>query len=435
MRRLILSLTIAGLAAGALAVPVSAATVRMVDDDGRASPGSCGGAGTAFKKIQGAVNAAGPGDTILVCPGSYREQVRIGGAKDGLTLRSVVLHEAIIRTPVEPTRDSIVTIAGGAEDVTLERFALRHRAELPLTAGSGGFPCGMFAGVRVDGPDAVIRENHIQATGSATLSPCGIPIGVAVGEGGPASALVERNVVKDFAFGGIVVGPPGVYLEARRNTVRFFHLDAEEPFTAAGRQTAGMRAARAWRGPTRGAGIAGPDEDLREGITVFGGPTADIVENTVEGARAGGGPVSGIEPYLDGGIVVDTSSADVDRNRVYRSGVGIVVYTSEPPGVAGVEPGSRVRGNITNTNGGGILLVEVSGVTVRGNRAGANVVGLEADEDADFNRFLDNDARGNLDLDCLDETAGQAIDVENEWTGNRAVTDQPPGICVQQPPP
>lgn len=45
----------------------------------------CGGHRPAFTKIQAAVNAAAAGSTILVCPGTYAEQVVV--TKNNLTIR------------------------------------------------------------------------------------------------------------------------------------------------------------------------------------------------------------------------------------------------------------------------------------------------------------------------------------------------------------
>src|SRR5215468_10918767 len=45
-----------------------------------------GHAASAFASIQAAVNAAQAGDTVLVTPGTYTEQVVIGAGKDNLTL-------------------------------------------------------------------------------------------------------------------------------------------------------------------------------------------------------------------------------------------------------------------------------------------------------------------------------------------------------------
>src|SRR5690242_7121652 len=45
-------------------------------------PPSC--AGASYTTIQSAVDAASPGDTVQVCPGTYPEQVAISATKTGL---------------------------------------------------------------------------------------------------------------------------------------------------------------------------------------------------------------------------------------------------------------------------------------------------------------------------------------------------------------
>src|SRR5438046_9682282 len=70
-------------------------TTRWVNDDdpnggGYADPNpgtSCNNPG--YATVQAAVNAAGPGDRINVCPGTYNEQVIISGSgKNNIKLRS-----------------------------------------------------------------------------------------------------------------------------------------------------------------------------------------------------------------------------------------------------------------------------------------------------------------------------------------------------------
>ncbi len=70
----------------ASAVPVAAAssTTRWVDNDGHAGPGGCGGSAVASTSIQSAVTASNADDVVIVCPGTYTEQVRIRGDRDGL---------------------------------------------------------------------------------------------------------------------------------------------------------------------------------------------------------------------------------------------------------------------------------------------------------------------------------------------------------------
>jgi len=71
----------------------------MVDDDGKQCPDA------DFSSIQAAVDAAAPGDTIEVCPGTYREQVTID--KDNLTLVSEKHWKATILAPAALTDDKV----------------------------------------------------------------------------------------------------------------------------------------------------------------------------------------------------------------------------------------------------------------------------------------------------------------------------------------
>jgi parallel beta-helix repeat protein len=70
----------------ASATGVEGAT-RVVDDDGRASAISCEGGAPAPRTIQGAIDLSASGDTILVCPGFYPEQLKI--VAKTLTIRGV----------------------------------------------------------------------------------------------------------------------------------------------------------------------------------------------------------------------------------------------------------------------------------------------------------------------------------------------------------
>lgn len=66
-------------AAALVAVPASAATTWVVDQDGQATASNCTGTALAFTSITIALTAAAPGDKILVCPGTgpYNEQLAI----------------------------------------------------------------------------------------------------------------------------------------------------------------------------------------------------------------------------------------------------------------------------------------------------------------------------------------------------------------------
>src|SRR5690349_13445752 len=80
-------------AALTLATTASAeAKLWRVDDDRAQCPTA------QFTTVQAAVDAAGPGDDIVVCNGTYPEDVVISGDKGGLRLRADVVHGATVRS-------------------------------------------------------------------------------------------------------------------------------------------------------------------------------------------------------------------------------------------------------------------------------------------------------------------------------------------------
>ena len=101
------SASIGALLVAALATTITPAsagttTTRWVDGDGHAGPNGCDSSASAFKSIQNAVNASNEDDTVIVCPGTYRQQVRIRGDRDGLTLKSSTPFGAALLTPSSP---------------------------------------------------------------------------------------------------------------------------------------------------------------------------------------------------------------------------------------------------------------------------------------------------------------------------------------------
>ena len=96
----------------------SAATLWVNDDASAYSPPgtSCDQAG--YATIQGAVDAASPGDTIEVCPGSYDESLVI--LTNGLTLES---SGGAAVTIIAPTTSALVIQIRGT-GVTVEGFTI-----------------------------------------------------------------------------------------------------------------------------------------------------------------------------------------------------------------------------------------------------------------------------------------------------------------------
>lgn len=414
MRRLIIPLALAALAASLVAAPASAATVRVVDGDGKGSASDCNSSAPAFKKIQKAVDAARAGDTVLVCPGTYVETVEVGASKDGLRIRSATHWGATLRIPTGESGAVGIHIKPGAERVRVVDLAIRYRTQAPLST-AGIERCGASAGILVEGTNARIIGNNIQATGESTLL-CGLGIAVYVlGDTGPATASVDYNVIKDFAAGGIVA-EGNASLAAFRNIVRYHHKNATVIESSA-RRSSGVRAGPAGR-PARGLGIAAMFD--ARGI---------IRENTVEGSFPGRGPLSGGgRTFLQSGIMV-TGDAEhiVSGNRTFRSFLNIGLEGEVGP--AGSSGGADVEGNVAQS---GYYGIAVGGTDARisGNQTSSNLVGIKAWEWSSGNQITGNDARYNYEVDCDDDTAGSAAEVANTWADNQALTDEPSGICI-----
>src|SRR5262245_37847152 len=74
-------------------------SVITVDDDSAQIPNP------DFNSIQAAVNAAHPGDTIMVYAGTYHEQVTIPSKLNGLRLFGVGDHDQVVVAPTNFTAD------------------------------------------------------------------------------------------------------------------------------------------------------------------------------------------------------------------------------------------------------------------------------------------------------------------------------------------
>ncbi len=79
---------VAGAAAGAaspiLSTPSAEQAPRaqitwVVDDDGHGSPADCDDSTPSLTTVAAGIAAAASGDTVLVCPGTYVENINFGG--------------------------------------------------------------------------------------------------------------------------------------------------------------------------------------------------------------------------------------------------------------------------------------------------------------------------------------------------------------------
>lgn len=166
------------------------AAVLVVDDTSE----GCNVPPPTFRTIQAAVNASGPGDTILVCPGTYTEEVAIR-ARRNLTVRSVTPYAAVIRPPSKMTQHGLVAVTATLS-ATIEGFTI-----------AGPFPDGVTpTAVRASDSCVTVRNNVIQDIVSLRgPTNDGSAIDVYNGECGTDgdAVVIAQNVVRRYNFIGI----------------------------------------------------------------------------------------------------------------------------------------------------------------------------------------------------------------------------------------
>jgi len=180
-----------------LAAPAVAATIRVNDD---ALPAGCVG---TYPTIQQGVNAAAPGDTVLVCPGFYHESVTVNtpnltivGKNLPPDLSSCGATRTAVSTPAALKKYEVVTGFNApafslyANNVTLDSFVVQG----PTGAGTPGiYTSPSFSGY-------LIQNNLIQDN----------TFGLYFNAGGATQNKVQKNCFRQNNDPGAASGN-GVY--------------------------------------------------------------------------------------------------------------------------------------------------------------------------------------------------------------------------------
>ncbi|MBI4259146.1 MAG: right-handed parallel beta-helix repeat-containing protein [Actinobacteria bacterium] len=214
-RSLLAGLLAMGMGTVGLSPAYANGATTFVDDDGAAGPNNCDEATATFATIQSAVDAATPGDTVLVCPGTYTEQLVIAKSLtlQGVSAATVTLEApAVLATETDGDGASIVEITGSGNQVDLLSFTIRG----PLSGLQGAVHAH-------DGASAWIGMNVIEGTDAltGTILGAGITVGSSLGDDDAAAGLssVTDNAVSGFHRAGIVVAGPGNSVTITGNTV------------------------------------------------------------------------------------------------------------------------------------------------------------------------------------------------------------------------
>lgn len=456
----------------------------MVDDDGSATARGCNYSGPASTTIQEAIDLAPDGAQILVCPGTYPEEIVVEG-RTSLLIKAVKSFEATILDPGQgkgSVSPAIFTIAG-SYDIYVSGFRIVHENDDKC----GGRPVGawIFASRGVQ-----FRGNRVLSDGPYSLSGCVLAVGILIGvpdiylttSFGPAgtwpfpdyddwatTATIYANTVQDYALAGIAavstalqdgkllaLGRTDALIQS--NSVRYMHTteDAAEcddwTVASAAADAGAGRLARLAQRMSRQTGPAGSGIGVCPAVGIYVG--AGTEDTPISGAAGlvksnqvfssyqsitPAGPSPANAPLPLAGIVVydqlhSPGGVTLYGNRV--SGHAVNIGAADARGLS-------VKGNYAQNGYVGILIGDTDTASVLSNKAQYNIFGIIASNDGlgsipgpgavpagaspspSFTTknvtFRSNYANYNYSLSCIDETTGsKTLGTANTWSGNRA---------------
>jgi parallel beta-helix repeat protein len=345
---------------------------------------------THFATIQAAINTASPGSTVLVCPGTYAEQVII---TQPLTLRGVQ-SENMGETVIVPPTTGLIVPAGTssypqvfvyntAGPVTISNLTVDGRHNRVPNCNS--FMEGVyFLAASGTMKNIVARNQKVSVAGSD----CGTGIGLRVtGDVGNANVLVEHNTVSAYDFGGIFASYPQATVNIQNNSV------------------------------------IGPGD---VGVSTAGIVLFDDVVATVSGNSVVDNPSA---PLESAGIdVVGVANAVVSRNTFGNNAYGIALYTFA--GDPNSDNGTISSNNVYGSSADGIAICgdnnSVTGNTLSDSReSGVNLTTFAAMCTANNNTVSGNTINGACAGILIDpSTTGYVIGGANRMfnTSNLQVT-------------
>jgi parallel beta-helix repeat protein len=345
--------------------------------------------------IQAAINAAGAGDTIYVCPGSYPENVSIDkditllGPQFRVPATATNRTAASAEATIAPASGNGITYGGAGTSGTVSGFTITGSGTgiFAINGGSGyawtnNVITASTAGMNMRADDTKITGNRI--SGAANNNGQG---GVFLTQGPSNDLTVANNA---FMGNGTDVNTTGSGGTAKSSGL----VITNNTSTGSGNLVSLFL--------TDGAKISDNTITNSTGTAFF--VDGGNVGTTISGNTISGGNATGIRIGNSFYQSEANSKITVRGNTVTTRSNGIQVIVS-----AGDLPSSTISNNVVrNSTNNGIWLAGGAGITVSGNRA------------------LDSGA-----TDCVDETTGSGTaGTANSWTGDTGRTSDPAGLCT-----
>ena len=383
-----------------------AATVRCVPNKNLYS--SC--SPTNYPTIQAAVTASGPGDIVLVGPGTYNEQVTI--TQDDLSVLGAQAGYDARKGRGRTKKESIVSASSGAfivngNRVILDGFTVQDAdiAHFAITVNKNGVK---------------IFNNIIQKNSLAVCSSCG---GGLTTQSGTSNLVVRRNlfrnendgifatnttsaIVTDNVFTGHVpVDPNGNASAINFNgnssniTVSYNQADTNQTYIVVGPQTTNVEFSH-----NQGSHFSGT------AVFVTGTNDQLVISNN----DLNHGTFRGIKLNQDFGPGT-INHARISYNSIRHMGTE-GIFAQNP-----ADTGSSVP-TLTNSL--------ISDNKLRDNGTDPTGAGIFIDAGNTGNFLTQNNAYNNKGFDCRDNSTGSGtLGTANAWFENIGNTSLPSGLC------
>ncbi|HEV7858860.1 MAG TPA: NosD domain-containing protein [Pyrinomonadaceae bacterium] len=182
-----------------------------------------------FTSIQAAVTAAHAGDRINVCPGTYREQVKINKPLSVQGISVANQNQAIVMPPTTaPNSTSLISGNPIAAIILVDTTDRVNLTNLTIDGSNNGISTcagptlvGIYYRNASGKIDSVAVRNVRLGTGFEGCQ-TGLAIFVQSGNGGRAKVDISNSSVHDYQKNGITANEPGTEVNIRGNAVMGF---------------------------------------------------------------------------------------------------------------------------------------------------------------------------------------------------------------------
>lgn len=406
--------------------PPSSGNTFFVDN----TPGDGDCPQATFTTIQSAIDVSGPNDTIIVCPGTYQEQLTIVSHNhDGLRIESLNPLAATIKWPTVETPPLALIDFNTADHVTVRYFTISGPFTFP------GCSPDRHEGLLVENAfDERITHNHITLIQNSNplLFGCQEGDAVAIGRrtgvsaGAPGSAIVWLNQIDEYQKNGVQAVNTGTFADVQHNVITASTNPAIHAIIASN----GVVVFRMAAATVSHNAISGNK------YTPFPLSTGVILDQAPEGSST----VNFNQVFEnDFGIETDTQmQLDISHNDVFNSVSDAVTLCGDTTQGCGPAQQIVVRSNnIYSNKGSGILLLGADSNLLKTNQvenngtAGPDTTdGIRVGMNSGQNQILENHMSGNVTYDCRDFSTGSGTaGTNNTWTNDQGATSNPSGLC------